>query len=402
MTEQRDEKEQLPEDALRVLKSENLCEQISTDIASIGLTGETDLALTLYIVMTSRLLDKPLSAIVQGASSSGKSYAIETVAKLMPPDEVVQAHDFTEQALYYLPPGSLKHKAVICGERLHRRQGRDGQARDNSKAFREMVGSGVLRKAVTVKGANAKFVTERITQEGPIAYLESTTATIIHDEDATRLLPLATDESTKQTELIVARMKQDAKGQAPARPKRDAIIKRHHAVQKQLKPINVRIPFIDAVRLPTNNVSTRRTFGHVRSMIEAVALLRLHQKATKCDIVTGQEFIEADARDYEIVYRLVAPILPRVYSEVNQKSEQLLELLAEKSGDELFTRKDCQRWAGVSEVMVRRRLKPLVEAGAVVQKTFTKPYEYRVVRPDFATAAAVGLPTPEEIRAFSA
>lgn len=403
MLSKKDErKPTVDQEAVMMLKATDLFEHILVDIASIGLTGEAELALTLYLVMTSRLLEKPLCAIVQGASSSGKSYAIETVAKLIPPDEIVMAHDFSEQAFYYLPPGSLKHKAVICGERLHRRTGRDGQARDNSKAFREMVGSGVLRKAVTTKRSNGKFRTEQIVQEGPIAYIESTTATSINDEDATRLLPLSTDESSEQTERVVSEMKRQAKGEHVGNSGRQAIIARHHAMQKLLKPLAVRIPFIDAISLPTNNITTRRTFGHLRSMIEAVALLRQYQKELQHDTETEQEFIEADATDYAIVFRLLAPILPRVYSGLNHKSLELFELLTERtsdgdSGNALFTSKDCQEWSGVSEATIRRRLKPLVDAGVVAQETFTKPYEYRIVGCDFEIATAMGLPTPEEI-----
>ncbi|MHC4529438.1 MAG: hypothetical protein ACYS29_16310, partial [Planctomycetota bacterium] len=79
------------DDALTVLKSADLFEQIYSDIASMGVAGEQELSLTVYVVMTSRLIGKPLSAVVQGASSSGKTFTIEVVARLMPPEEVVQA-----------------------------------------------------------------------------------------------------------------------------------------------------------------------------------------------------------------------------------------------------------------------------------------------------------------------
>ena len=87
------------EAALDLLRSQRLFGQISDDIAAIGIAGEEQLRVLLYVIMTSRLLDRPLSAIVQGASASGKSYIIEKVAKLIPPEAIVQAHDFTDQAL---------------------------------------------------------------------------------------------------------------------------------------------------------------------------------------------------------------------------------------------------------------------------------------------------------------
>jgi len=121
-----DTSQEVKDAALKLLKSDTLFEQISADIRDIGVAGEEDLAAMIYVIMTSRLLDKPLSAIVQGASSSGKTHTIERGAKLMPPEAVVQAHDFTDQALYYLPSGSLKHKVVISGERVQEHRGKDG------------------------------------------------------------------------------------------------------------------------------------------------------------------------------------------------------------------------------------------------------------------------------------
>jgi len=391
--------------ALAALRSDDLFEQVSADIADIGIAGEEQLRLTLYIIMTSRLLDKPLSAIVQGSSSSGKSYTLDTVAKLMPPDQIVQAHDFTEQALYYLPHGSLKHKVVIAGERLHRRSGKDGKAQDNSKAFREMVGSDILRKAVTMKGPDGKFETQRIEQPGPIAYLESTTATKINDEDATRLLPLVTDESVRQTELVMQTMRSEAKGRKTDKAKRQEIIERHHTMQHQLKPLEVRIPFIDKLSLPTTNIATRCTFGQLRSMIQTVALLRQFQKQTKQD-ASSAEYIEADAADYGIVYNLMRPILARVYSQLPQGALDVLGVLLGKTQvwcrDKVqeyrqFTNRDCQMWMGLSEPTVRRRLNALKSAGIVFVSAVGSPRQWRVVRADSATMVDVGLPRPEDV-----
>lgn len=129
-----------------MLKNKSLFQQISEDIAAIGVAGEEE----------------------------------------------------TDQVFYYMEEGSLQHKVVISGERLHEHRGKDGEAQDNTKAFREMVGSGYLRKAVTIK-VGGELTSKIIEQPGPIAYIESTTATAIQDEDATRLLPLVTDESAEQT-----------------------------------------------------------------------------------------------------------------------------------------------------------------------------------------------------------
>ncbi len=384
--------------ALDMLKSEKLFEQISSDIEAIGIAGEQELSLTIYIIMTSRLLDKPLSVIVQGASASGKSYIIETVSKLMPPEAIVQAHDFSDQALYYLPSGSLKHRVIISGERVNEHRSKDGYAEDNTKAFREMVASGVLRKAVTVTNKGKKPKTEMIEQPGPISYLESSTAANIHDEDLTRLLPLVTDESANQTKRIIEAQRRDAKGQTISDARLQEIILRHHTLQRLLRPLAVRIPYIDSISLPETNIATRRTYQQFRFAINSVAFLRQEQKQIQHDETTGQEYIEADEIDYEIVYGLMNTVLARTYSPLNQQSRDLLQKVLEHTDtDTEFTQKDCEQWCGLSNTTVRRRIWPLESAGIITVNKETKPYRHKVEHPELADVADLSLPLPEDI-----
>jgi hypothetical protein len=62
-----------------VLEAPDLMDRIASDIEAVGVAGETRLAKTIYLVGVSRLLARPLAKIVQGPTSSGKSY--EEVAK---------------------------------------------------------------------------------------------------------------------------------------------------------------------------------------------------------------------------------------------------------------------------------------------------------------------------------
>lgn len=390
--------QEVKETALSMLKSANLFEQISADITAIGVAGEESLTLMLFVVMTSRMLDKPLSAIVQGSSASGKSYVIETVAKIIPPEAILQAHDFSDQALYYLPSGSLIHKVVISGERVNEHHNKDGYAEDNTKAFREMVASGELRKVVTIKGPDGKPKTVTVLQPGPIAYLESTTAANIHDEDATRLLPLITDESSGQTEKIIEAQRREAKGQILSESKRQEIVQRHHTLQRLLKPVSVRIPYIDSISLPETNISTRRTYQQFRYAINSIAFLRQYQKTIKTEETSGLTYIEADEIDYSIAYTLMIKVLARKYSPLNQQSRDLLDKILEKiETDTGFYQKDCEQWSGLSNTTVRRRLSPLESSGIISANKESKPYRYKIEHPELADVADLSLPSPDDI-----
>jgi hypothetical protein len=423
------------EAAWNMLESDDLFEQIAADIEGIGIIGEVTESKAIYIVMTSRLLSEPLSAVVLGASASGKSYKIEVIALLIPPQGKVMAHDFSPKVMSHMPEGSLKHRVVISGERVHNKYGKEGQTEDHGKPFREMTASKFYRVAFVDRDDKGHFIVRHIEQEGPIAYIESTTATYIPDEDSTRLIKLATDESEEQTGRIQELQKRKAKGETADDARRTAIINKHHALQLLLNPLQksppqVIIPYIDCITLPNNVVATRRNFPYVVSMIEAVALLRQYhpsktgggkpdweQRAKAEKIV-----IVADKMDYRITYDMLLPILEKMYGSLPSPAKELLNIIIGKTrrvpqsitlidgrktmvdknkpSYDKFTATDCVGWAGVSKAQIWRRLKSLTIAGILNEDTNSKPYRYQVVNSDLAETANIldgGLPTPDEM-----
>ena len=80
-----------------------ILDSVADEIRSRGLVGEEQLAQTLYLVLTSRLLDKQVSAGVKGHSASGKSYTVETVTKFFPPEAYLEFTAMSERALVYSP-----------------------------------------------------------------------------------------------------------------------------------------------------------------------------------------------------------------------------------------------------------------------------------------------------------
>jgi hypothetical protein len=386
--------------AIGMLKNPDLMETISKDIEEIGVAGEKDLRQQLYLIMTSRILDKPLSCIIFGASASGKSYALETVAKLMPDESVIHAHDITQEALYYMPKNSLAHKIVIAGERTEDKNAKTGKAEDNTKALREMLASGKLSKMVTVKDSGGQLITKIIEQSGPIAYLESTTLTSIHDEDATRLLPLITDESAAQTDIVMNATKQQAIGKTVDKNKIDTTILKHKTAQRLLKPFRVVIPFAESLKLPNTVVASRRAINQLISFIRSVALLKQYQKEVKSE--NTDLYIEADTTDYKIAYNLISTIFARTYSPINQKSRELLSVMQDRTKDLSNGFSECtiqqlESWVGISSASVRRRLKELIFTGIVSENKESKPYSYKLDNLDLADCGNVNLISPEEI-----
>ena len=308
-------------EAEAMLLSPNLVEQVGVDLDAIGVAGENALRLTLYLLGTSRLLTKPLAAIIQGQSSSGKSYIVECVASLFPPEGIVMATQMTPQALYHAEQGSLSHRWVVAGERS--RMNNDDRA-EATRALREMLASGRLSKFMPVKVGN-EIVTVLIEQQGPIAYVESTTATRIFEEDASRCILLSTDERSAQTKTILRQIARQAKGEV--RSERGRIIDRHRTLQRLLERREIVIPYADRISAAMEQFADRchirRAYPMVLSFIQASALLHQRQRSTDAE---GR--LIAAPLDYEVTVRLLtAPLDNMIGGSLSEPAERFLDSL---------------------------------------------------------------------------
>lgn len=394
----RDFPEEVQRAAEDLLQSGDLRTQLCSAFEALGIVGEILLALAIFFVATSRLLSRPLSGCVQSASGSGKSYVTTQVLRLFPEDEVVQATSITDQALYYLPPGSLKHKVLFRAERKHADPRDPAGAANAGLQFRELISEGVLSKMVTCRGDDGTPKTMQITQEGPVAFLETTTAEEIYPEDATRVLSLVTDESPEQTLRIQTQQQNEARGLNPDDEERREFIRQtHQAAQKMLVQYKVRVPFAHHLRLPVNRVAARRALPQFLSLIEAVALFRQRHKTPSND------WIDADVIDYALALEIYMPILHRQFAPLNERARSLLQTIRDHINPlvPLFTRKDAQEWSGICLTETRNRLELLVAAGLIVQVEGGRgvAFKYRL---NCATVENVGgiagLPSPAELR----
>ena len=367
---------ELIEYARQFLSLPDLIERIPGHLHQLGVAGEKELCLMLYLIGTSRLLSRPLAGLVMGASSGGKSYVINNVASMFPEEAILRAHRLSPKALEHMPTGSLIHRFIVSGERSRMQ---DDAAAEATRALREMIGDGRLSAAVSVQNRPGQWDTAVIQQEGPIAYVESTTLGIrdIFDEDRTRFVMLSVNESLEQTEAVIKELARKAAN--PGEPDSfDSVVALHHTVQRLLRPLEVIVPFADELRwcLPKEALEVRRSFGHLISYIEAVALLYQYQRQKN-----EQGRIIAVPQDYEVVKKhLTGPLARSLGCGLTAGAEALLEKVKAISGS--FTAGHAAAEAHCSDNTARARIRELVAAGQlelVAEGKGRTPTKYSVV-----------------------
>lgn len=387
------------EAALAWLQRDNLLEAIAHDLEITGYVGEPRNKKLAYLIATSRLLPKPLSGIFRAQSGCGKSYLMECVAELMPPEEVHYFSRLTPQALYYLEADALKHKLLIVDER-------DG-SEESEYPIRTLQTRRVLKLAVPVKDPNSgKIKTTVLEIHGPIAYMESTTDAHINPENANRCFELYLDESEQQTKAIFAaqRKARTLDGWRSERHKAE-VLRLHHNAQRLLRPLKVIIPFVDQIEFPAAWLRGRRDNDRFLSLIEGIAFLHQHQRKIGND--GGADYIEASVADYALAYDLAAQVfsgsmgdLSKPVAEFKTQMEEAMAAAAKAAkcglAEFFFTRRTVREATRLPDHIVKRHMRQLeeLEYVQVVKAPSGGFYRYRLTSGEAVPPMLDGLTAP--------
>lgn len=259
------------------------------DLERRGIVGEERLAKTLYLAVTSRLLNRPVSVAVKGPSSCGKSVTTEGTLKFFPASACHKLSSMSEKALIYSPE-PFEHRMLVVYEL-------DGvRSKFGTYIIRTLLSENRISYEVTCN-VGGEFTTQLIEKEGPTGLIITTTQAQWHHENETRMLSLNVDDSPEHTRRVLAALASVDPQSVDLTP--------WHALQEwlALSEHRVVIPFAKSIcgLMPDNlPPRVRRDFPTLLSLIKAHAIL--HQ-ATRSRDENG--WIVATLTDYNAVRELV-------------------------------------------------------------------------------------------------
>ena len=185
----------------------DLIEHAADIVQALGIVGERKAIKANYIAMSSRVLAEPrvLSVVGTGVSSVGKSYLMNTVARLFPAECVEVITTGSPKALVFMVDENsraLAHKIVILHETAGFIAGSDTEDNPSATLVREMLTGGRIRHLISEKGEDGHFVTREIEVEGPISLVTTSARSNLDPEMENRLLEVPIDESPRTTSMI--------------------------------------------------------------------------------------------------------------------------------------------------------------------------------------------------------
>ena len=373
-------------------KSPTLFEDILVDCAKRGLMGEHNNAHLIYIAMTSRLRDTPLSVLILSSSGAGKTALQDAVLSFCPPEDLVKLTALSGKALFYKERLSLKHKVLALEEG-------DG-AEEAMYAIRNLISAGELVSESTIKDlATGRLTTMENRVEGPSSVCFTTTRPDVDPETKSRFWVTSIDESRDQTrKILLFQRHQHLSDGLITSPEIEAILRKHRNFQRLLKPLAVKNPYAAQLTYGDDRLQGRRDQPKYLNLIKAIAFLRQMQKPLKYEQRDGSTvpYIEVDLDDIALANRLAHEILGHSLDELSRPGHDLLLALNEmvqarlnetnrderklRASDILFSRREVREFTGWTNTRLHIHLKELVDFEYLAVETGRNglPFRYRL------------------------
>jgi hypothetical protein len=369
-------------------KAPNILERFAAELAQSGVAGEVRTAKLLYLAVTSRLLEKPVSIALKGPSSGGKSYLTEQVLRFFPESAFYSLTAMSEKALAYSEE-PLSHRILVIFEAA----GMSGEFA--TYLIRSLLSEGCIRYELVEKTAEG-LRPRLIERQGPTGLLITTTAVKLHPENETRLLSLTVTDTQDQTRAVMAALAEEAGEAGPN-------LEPWHALQVWLESaehrVSVRYAKILADLIPPVAVRLRRDFGALLNLIRAHALL--HQASRNRD--AEKRIIATIEQDYaavrELVVDLVGEGVETTVPKTVRETVDAVKRLRENSTGEPVTVAELARKLELDRSTVSRRARSAKDRGYLRDLEDNPRKPSRLVLGDDLPDDVQILPSLDDVRA---
>ncbi|AAS81005.1 hypothetical protein [Thermus thermophilus] len=301
------------EAALELSEDPALLHRAIRAIGELGVVGEEENRGLLYLALLSARTEAPISVLVKGRSSSGKSFLVKQTLTLIPPRGYYELSSMSAKALVYADL-DFRHRHLVLYEE-------DGLSSEEVLYLvRTLLSEGQIRYLTVEKTPQGHMAAREIVRPGPTALITTLTKGLTKEDNETRTFSLYMDDTKDHTLRVVqALAEREARGGLP-----EVDPTPWHALYELLPQKEVVVPYAPAIArlleaqdLPEDLTRLRRDFGRFLTLVKVVALLHHARREER------EGRLVATLEDYALAYHLAARPMAR---SVHTVSPQALTL----------------------------------------------------------------------------
>jgi energy-coupling factor transporter ATP-binding protein EcfA2 len=353
----------------------DLLAAINERLGKSGIVGETNNRLFVFIIALSHLTGDTLHVLIQGSSGSGKTRLLQQISDCMPAESVERFTRLSDKALYNYPEHYLSNK-LLCLEDV------DGLSEEAEFAWRELVSNGELISAISIKDEAGRIRSGKRVVRGPVASMACTTRGSVYEDNISRMLLVAVDESGEQTQRIIHYQNGKAAGKIERGQERQHQTFLQQFV-RQLRVIPVINPYADRIVLPEGIHKLRRLNDLFQIFIRLITLLHQHQrgKDSQGRLISTKEDVGAAVR---ILFDSIVLKVDELDGSLRQFYEQL-KAYVKKTGNGhhasyRFSQREVRHALHRSKSHLHRCLQELVSLEYLQESGFAnRGFTYKIV-----------------------
>lgn len=381
--------------AITELQNKELVKGLKVAMRQVGLIGEVDNGLLLFLIFLTRDFPHPLHALVHGSSGSGKTNLLKSILKLVPEESKYETTALTENVLFRPPYQDFWKNKILLLEDL------DGSYKALLPLREFMSNQSISKFASELNPRSGKYEQIKLEAEGPIVIAGATTKDKVYEDNSNRSFLIHVNESKHHQVQIMDYQNQQAAGLIDLEESEE-ICQLIQNMQRMLNPeIKVINPFQPSLKLPEYIFKKLRTNTHYITLIQSITYLHQYQRTIKTN-KKGQPYIETTLEDVQLANELSKQSLLRKSDELSGEERSFFELLkkaVKESGKATFQSKDIREEYRMHPMKLKRRLDNL-QARNYIKKVGGKQkgsYEYEIVTWDDYQVLQNGLQLLDDI-----
>lgn len=303
-----DMNEEEKQNSKKYLSDKNLIENLKTDFKNLGILGEDENALILFLAMASHKYENPFSVLCLAKSGIGKSYLLQKLSACMPQNTFSFHTQISENALYYFESSQLDGKVLFIEDLDFTHQ--------MLMPLATLQTQGKLIKTRATKDKDGLLHSTTFEVNAKLCLIASAYSEKNYENLSLPFLCLHLNHSQMQDIEIMNYQKNCKAGLI----NQSTILSTQRQLQCLIASLeNVRIvnPFAPLIELPKDLPHPRKTLLLLLDFIDIVTYFFQHQREKVINEETGEFYIKTAPQDIELAFTLLKTSLLRKADELS-------------------------------------------------------------------------------------
>jgi len=296
------------ETARKYLAHKNLIANLQKDLRQIGILGEDENALILFLAMASHRSDNPFSVLCLAKSGIGKSYLLQKLSECLPKNAFSFHTQISENALYYFDSEQINGKVLFI-EDLE-------WTNAMLMPLSTLQTYGRLIKTRATKDKDGMLHSTTFEVAGKLCLLACAYSEKNYEQLSLPFLCLNLNHSQIQDFNVMEYQKKCKAGLINSAEITE-IQRKLKCVIAILKNKNVINPYATLINLPEDLPQPRKTLLLLLNFIDTITFFRQYQREKTADTNTGEEVIKTHPDDIELAFLLLKSSLFRRADELS-------------------------------------------------------------------------------------